>query len=307
MKLWNDIPSEATIVEVAPRDGLQNEQTVLKTDDKIQFIELLGQAGVNRMEVTAFVREDKVPQMKDAPSLSAQLNNFTGEAIGLVPNQVGFDKAIQCGLKSLALVTATSETFNRKNINMGIQESLVHISDMTRQARKKKIKLRAHLSTSFGCPYEGTIPLEKVVELTQTLASLEIHEIALADTIGVATPGQVDSLLSMLSPRLGKTFITLHFHDTRGMAMANILTALNRGYTSFDASAGGIGGCPYAPGAGGNVATEELIYLFNHLGIKCGINLEKIFTAVEFIAKKLNPSPCYSKLFRAHQNRRTKS
>ena len=301
MKLWDDRPSCATIVEVAPRDGLQNETTLLKTDDKIHFIELLGQAGVKRMEVTAFVRPDKVPQMKDAPSVSAGVTDFSGEAIALVPNEKGFAKALQCGYQSLALVTATSETFNRKNINMGVQESLQHISSIVRQAKAKNIKLRTHLSTSFGCPYEGPIPLEKIAEMAQTLASWNIQEIVLADTIGVATPDQVHALLKMLSPTLGKSQITLHFHDTRGMALANILTALDRGFTSFDASAGGIGGCPYAPGAGGNVATEELIYLFDHLGIPCGIDQDKIFTAVEFIAQKLGPSSRYSKLFSARK------
>ena len=300
MRLWNDIPTEATITEVAPRDGLQNETITLATDDKVRFIEMLEKSGISRIEVTAFVRGDKVPQMKDAPILSAKLAEFCGEAIALVPNEMGFGKALQCGFRSLALVTAASETFNRKNINMGVQESLNRISSVVSDAHQKGIKLRVHLSTVFGCPYEGPVPSRKVIEIVQILSSQNVQEIVLADTIGVANPKQVNKLLEMLSPTLGKTTISLHFHDTRGMALSNILVALDRGYTSFDASAGGIGGCPYAPGAGGNVATEEVVHLFDHLGIKTGIELDKIFAAVEFVSQKLSRSSPYSKLFCAH-------
>ena len=306
MKLWKNIPTEVIITEVAPRDGLQNESAILETDDKIQFIELLGQAGLSRMEVTAFVRGDKIPQMKDAVSLSSKLTNFSGEAIGLVPNEKGFETAVKYGFKSLALVTAASETFNKKNINMSVQESLEFLPGVIAQAKKKQIKLRIHLSTAFGCPYEGSVSPEKVVKMVHEFAAWEIHEIVLADTVGMATPKQVASLLEMLSPRRGKSTVTLHFHDTRGMALANILTALELGFNSFDASAGGIGGCPYAMGAGGNVATEELVYLFEDLGIKCGIDLDKIFTAVEFIAKKLNRTSGYSKLFSAYYKKKRK-
>ena len=303
MNLWNNIPAQVTVTEVAPRDGLQNESVILKTDDKIHFIELLRQAGLSRMEVTAFVRDDKIPQMKDASSISTRLSRFSGEAIGLVPNEIGFKKAVECGFKSLALLTAASDTFNRKNINMSVQESLRLLPDIVAQAHAQKIKLRIHLSTAFGCPYEGSVAPQKVASMVQTLSSWNIHEIVLADTIGIATPKQVDTLLQMLSPKIENSVITLHFHDTRGMALSNVLTALERGYSSFDASAGGIGGCPYAQGAGGNVATEELIYLFDNLGLQSGIELDKIITAVEFIAQKLKRKSGYSKLFSVQQKK----
>ena len=303
MKSWNNIPPEVTVTEVAPRDGLQNESILLKTDDKVKFIEMLGKAGISRMEVTSFVREDKVPQMRDAVPLSAKLSNFCGETIGLVPNKIGFETAVRCGFKSLALVTAASDTFNKNNINMNVQEGLQQLSSVIALAKEKQIKLRIHLSTAFGCPFEGSISPQKVVDIVRTLSSWDVQEIVLADTIGVAAPKQVDTLLKMLSPTLDKSTISLHFHDTRGMALANILTALERGFHSFDSSAGGIGGCPYAPGASGNVATEELVYLFDNMGIKCGIDLDKIFTAVEFIATKLNQKSCFSKLFSARQKK----
>ena len=306
MNSWKHLPTQATITEVAPRDGLQNESFILKTDDKIQFIEMLADAGLSRMEVTAFVREDKIPQMKDAVPLSAKLTHFSGEAIGLVPNKIGFDTAVKCGFQSLALITAASDTFNQKNINMTVEESLQRLPTMITFAQENQIKLRVHLSTAFGCPFEGPISPEKVADIVQTLLSWNISEIVLADTIGVATPKQVDTLLKMLSPVFEKSIITLHFHDTRGMALANILTALERGFTSFDSSAGGLGGCPYAPGASGNVATEELVYLFDNMGIECGIDLDKVFKAVEFVAKKIDPQSRFSKLFSARPKNRKK-
>ena len=184
---------------------------------------------------------------------------------------------------------------------MGAREGLQRLSTIVNQAQKKSIKLRIHLSTTFGCPYEGDIPLKTVLPIVETLLSWNIDEVVLADTIGSATPRQVHSLLKMLPSPRGDTTITLHFHDTQGMALANILTALESGFTSFDSSAGGIGGCPYAPGAGGNVATEEVLLLFDSLGIQTGIQRDKIFTAVEFIAGKLGSGTCYSKLFRSRQ------
>ena len=306
MNSWKYLPSQVTITEVAPRDGLQNESSILKTNDKIRFIEMLGDAGLSRMEVTAFVREDKIPQMKDAVPLSAQLTNFSSEAIALVPNKIGFDTALKCGFQSLALITAASDTFNRKNINMTVEESLQGLPTMINSAQENQIKLRVHLSTAFGCPFEGSISPEKVVDIVQTLSSWNVSEIVLADTIGVAAPKQVDTLLKMLSPVFKKSTITLHFHDTRGMALANILTALERGFASFDSSAGGLGGCPYAPGASGNVATEELVYLLDNMGIECGIDLDKIFQAVEFITEKLDSKYRCSKLFSAWPKNRKK-
>ena len=301
MNLWDGAIKEATLTEVAPRDGLQNEATILKTSDKIHFIQLLEQAGVSRMEAISFVRRDKVPQMQDAAEVAAQLDDIVAETIALVPNQKGFERAVQCGCKSLAMVTATSNTFNRNNINRDIPESLQDISSIVQQVQKRSLKLRVHLSTTFGCPYEGDIPLKTVIPIVETLLSWNIQEIVLADTIGAATPPRVHSLLKMLPTIPSGTRITLHFHDTQGMGLTNILTALDRGFTSFDSSAGGIGGCPYAPGAGGNVATEEVLLLFDSLGIQTGIEREKIFTAVEFIASKLGTKTCYSKLFRSRR------
>ena len=303
MSLWNAIPTEVTLTEVAPRDGLQNEKTILPTEDKVRFIQLLEQAGISRMEATAFVRSEKVPQMQDAADVAAQLTGMSAETIALVPNEKGFEMAIQSGFKSFALVTATSDTFNRNNINQGAKEGLEKLSTIIKRAQKQSFKLRVHISTTFGCPYEGNIPLEKALPVVETLLSWNIQEIVLADTIGVATPPQVRTLLKMLPTPPSGTTITLHFHDTRGMALANILAALDCGSTSFDSSAGGIGGCPYAPGAGGNVATEEVLLLFDSLGIKTGIQREKILAAVEFIASKLGPETCYSKLFRSHRGK----
>lgn len=268
------------LYEVAPRDGLQNEAASIPTAAKIAFIDRLSQAGLPAIEVTAFVRPDRVPQLADAEAVVAGITRRPGTRYSaLVPNLKGLERAATAGLTEVAVLGAASETFSRRNVNQSIDESVATCAAVARAADAAGIRVRAYLSTAFGCPFEGDVPLERVVTLAKRLADLGVFEVAVSDTIGVAHPGQVRNVLTALVKAVPAGQLALHFHDTRGMAVANVLAALDYGIRTFDASAGGLGGCPYAPGAAGNVSTEDLLFLLHGLGHPTGIDIDAVARA----------------------------
>lgn len=290
--MLSQLPKKVRIVEVGPRDGLQNEKTIVSLEDKVTFIKMLAAAGLNEIEATSFVRAEKIPQMSDGVELFSALSKEVGlkksKLISLVPNEKGLDYALDAGVKEIAVFTATSNTFNQKNINATIDESLKRIDSVMARANKAGLKTRGYISTVFGCPYEGQTSLAELKRVAYHLESLGVHEISLGDTIGVANPLQVKETIEFLKSDFDLDFFAMHFHDTRGLAVANILTSLQMGMTSFDSSAGGLGGCPYAKGASGNVATEDLVYLFSSMGIETGVDMDKLAEASRFILSKLS-------------------
>jgi isopropylmalate/homocitrate/citramalate synthase len=274
------LPRAVTVVEVGPRDGLQNEKAVVPTPQKIAFVDLLTAAGHRAIEVSAFVSPKWVPQMGDASEVFAGIVRKEGVRYSaLVPNRAGLDRALAAGVRDIAIFAAASETFSRKNINQSIDESFEVYRAVTDAAMQAGLRVRAYLSTSFGCPFEGAVDPQRVVDLTERLVQLGAYEVAVSDTIGIAHPGQVSRLLERMLLRVPRAQVALHFHDTRGTALANVLAGLQHGVTTFDSAAGGLGGCPYAPGAAGNLATEDLIYVLDGLGIETGISLDGVVRA----------------------------
>ena len=278
-----------TIVEVGPRDGLQNERARVTTSDKVAFVNKLSAAHLPVIEVTAFVSPKWVPQMADAAEVFAGIAKVPDiRYTALVPNLTGLDRALEAGLREVAIFAAASETFSRKNINQSIGDSLVEYARVCDSALAAGVRVRAYVSTAFGCPYEGAVPPAAVADVAARLVDMGAFEVAVSDTIGVAHPGQIPVVLEAVLERVPLDRIALHFHDTRGTALANVLTALSLGVTTFDASAGGLGGCPYAPGAAGNLATDDLIYLLDGLGIDTGVSLSNLSEASAFIAERLD-------------------
>jgi isopropylmalate/homocitrate/citramalate synthase len=277
------------IVEVGPRDGLQNEGVSITTADKIAFIDLLSAANLPVIEVTAFVSPKWVPQMADAAAVCAGIARRPGTRYtALVPNVQGLDRAGEAGISEVAVFAASTETFSRRNINQSIDESLINYRDVSRRAAAAGVKVRGYLSTAFGCPFEGEVSPEQVASLATRLIELGVFEVAVSDTIGVAHPGQVSRVLDAVLARIRADQVALHFHDTRGTALANVLTALPFGIRTFDASAGGLGGCPYAPGAAGNLATDDLIYMLDGMGAETGVSLKALGKASAFIGSRLD-------------------
>ncbi len=277
-------PDRVQVVEVGPRDGLQNEAARVSTADKIAFVDRLGAAGLTAIEVSAFVSPKWVPQMADADAVFSGLDRRPGvRYTALVPNLAGLDRAIAAHADEVAIFAAASETFSLKNINQTVDASLARYREVCSRAAAAGLPVRAYLSTAFGCPYEGAVDAGRVAALTGTLLDMGAYEVAISDTIGIAHPGQVVAVLGELLSRMPVDRIALHFHDTRGTALANVLAALDLGVSTFDASAGGLGGCPYAPGAAGNLATEDLIFMLDGLGIQTGVNLDLLLDASRFI------------------------
>ena len=282
------LPNRVRIVEVGPRDGLQNEAKIVPTAKKAEFIKLLVNAGLQEIEVASFVHPKWIPQLADAHELLQHLDsNPKVRYSALVPNMKGLERAIESGIRRIAVFTAASETFNRKNINMGIQESIDGFRPVVDRALKEGLSVRGYVSTCWVCPYEGTVSKEKVADVTRALFDLGVDEVSIGDTIGAATPKDVESTLDHLLRSFPVTQLAMHFHDTYGMAVANVYQALRMGLSIFDSSAGGLGGCPYAPGASGNVATEDLVYLFDQLGIETGVSLVLLRRASHMIAQEL--------------------
>ncbi len=282
-------PRRVTIVEVGPRDGLQNEKATVSTADKIAFVDKLTAAHLPVIEVSAFVSPKWVPQMADAVDVFRGIARAPGiRYAALVPNLAGLDRAVAAGVAEIAVFAASTETFSRKNINRSIDESLALYRQVCERAIAAGIRVRGYLSTAFGCPFEGKVPPAQVAAVAARLADLGVFEVAVSDTIGIAHPGQVPRVLDAVLARIPVEKVALHFHDTRGTALANVLAALPFGITTFDASAGGLGGCPYAPGAAGNLATDDLIYMLDGLGIETGVSLAALSEASSFIATKLD-------------------
>ncbi|HVT44004.1 MAG TPA: hydroxymethylglutaryl-CoA lyase [Thermoanaerobaculia bacterium] len=275
----------ARIVEVGPRDGLQNEKVTIPVEAKVELITALADAGLRTIEAGAFVHPKWVPQMADSAEVYRMIPKDPGvDYPVLVPNERGLDRAVEAGARSIAIFTAASETFNKRNINMTIEESFEAFAPVAARAHANEIRIRGYVSCSLGCPYEGAVAPEKVLEVTARLLDLGCYEVSVGDTIGVGTPLQVQGLLSLLLQVVPATRLAMHFHDTRGTALANTLAALEMGIASFDSSAGGLGGCPYAPGASGNLATEDLLYLLHGMGIETGVDLEGVVRASILIA-----------------------
>src|SRR2546425_2869329 len=282
------VPGAVRIVEVGPRDGLQNEAKVVPTGKKAEFIKLLAAAGLQDIEVASFVHPKWVPQLADAQELIRQLEPATNVRYSaLVPNMKGLERAIESGIRRIAVFTAASETFNKKNINMGIQESIDVFKPVVDRALREGLSVRGYVSTCFVCPYEGPVTKEKVADVAGALFQLGVDEVSIGDTIGAATPRDVETTSEYLLQQFAGHKLAMHFHDTYGMAIANVYQSLQMGFTIFDSSAGGLGGCPYAPGASGNLATEDLVYLLDRLGIKSGVSLKLLRRASHFIAQEL--------------------
>jgi hydroxymethylglutaryl-CoA lyase len=282
-------PRRITIVEVGPRDGLQNEHVSISTADKIEFVNRLSAAALPVIEVSAFVSPKWVPQMADAADVFKGITRRPGiRYTALVPNLAGLDRAIAAVVTDVAVFAASTETFSRKNINQSIEESLVTYKQVCDRALAAGLRVRAYLSTAFGCPYEGEVAPQKVADIAARLVGLGVFEVAVSDTIGIAHPGQVPRVLDAVLARVPVSSIALHFHDTRGTALANVLAALPFGVGTFDASAGGLGGCPYAPGASGNLATDDLVYMLEGLGLETGVSLSALSDASAFIGARLD-------------------
>ena len=293
------IPRRVRVVEVGPRDGLQNEKALIATHEKVRFIDLLSAAGFEMVEATSFVHPRAIPQLADAGEVFARIEKRPGVRYPvLVPNPRGMERALEAGVREIAVFTAATDTFNKHNINATIDESLQNVAQVMEVARREGLWARGYISTCFGCPYEGEVPPAKVVDVSVRLLDLGVDEVCLGDTIGVSTPGGVDRVLEPVLGRIPLEKLGLHFHDTRGTALANTLRALQYGCFIFDASAGGLGGCPYAPGAAGNLATEDLLYMLHGMGIETGVDLGQVMRASQFIAERLG-RPLTSKVYQA--------
>ena len=279
---------EVTLIEVGPRDGLQNEVNFITTKHKIQFINQLSQTGLKRIEVTSLVSSKAIPQLADGETVLRMITKKPNVQFSvLVPNMIGMEKAIALGVQEIAIFTSASESFNQRNIHCSIAESIQRFIPVTRSAQKHQIRIRAYISCALGCPYEGTIMPHTLIPIIEQLLHLGVYEISLGDTIGVGTPKQTTDLIQTLQTYIPLSKIAMHFHDTYGQAIANIYTALNQGIRKFDSSVAGLGGCPYARGASGNVATEDVLYLLHGLGINTGIDIFKIVNIGDWICNLL--------------------
>ena len=293
------LPARVQIVEVGPRDGLQNEAAPVPTAAKVAFVNALADAGHTRIEVSAFVSPTRVPQMADAAEVFAGITRREGVGYSaLVPNLQGLRRARDADVTDIAIFAAASQTFSRRNINQTIAESLATYATVCDEARSSGMRVRAYLSTCFGCPFEGDVPIDTVASVAARLIDMGVYEVAVSDTIGIAHPGQVPEVVGAVSRRVPLEQIALHFHDTRGTALVNVYAGLQAGVTTFDAAAGGLGGCPFAPGAAGNLATEDLLYMLNGLGIDTGVRISAVMDAAAAIEPLLG-HPLPSRLFRA--------
>jgi hydroxymethylglutaryl-CoA lyase len=283
-----DYPKQVTIIEVGPRDGLQNESSFIDSPHKIEFVNLLSHSGLKNIEVTSFVSEKAIPQLADNELVFSRINKLPNISYSaLVPNERGMLKALHVGVKEIAVFTAASESFNQRNINCSIKDSLERMLPIMKLAKEHHIKVRGYISCVLGCPYEGAISPDKVADVTQRLIDLGVDEVSLGDTIGVGTAKQTQMVLDKVVPLLSLEQLAMHFHDTYGQALTNIYTSLSYGVHRFDSSTAGLGGCPYARGATGNIATEDVLYLMHGLGIDTGVDIFKIVAAGDLICKIL--------------------
>ncbi len=279
------LPRHVRIVEVGPRDGLQNEKTLVATADKIELIDRLSATGLQSIEATSFVSPKWVPQLADATEVFAGIARRPGVHYPvLVPNEKGYDRAREVGVEEIAVFTAASEAFNRKNINATIDESLARFAPVMQRARADGVKVRGYVSTVLGCPYQGEVPLADVVRVARELHAMGCYEISLGDTIGVGTPGKARAMLKAVAAEAPIAALAVHFHDTYGQALSNILACLEEGVAVVDSAVSGVGGCPYAKGASGNVASEDVVYMLHGLGIETGVDLDRLADTGRWLA-----------------------
>ena len=287
-----NMPQRVTVAEVGPRDGLQNEQGVIPTESKIAFINMLSEAGFPVVEATSFVSPKAIPQLADASEVMAGITRRPGTRYSvLVPNEKGMLRALAAQVDEVAVFTGASETFVQHNIRASIASSIANFRPVVAMAREAGIRVRGYISTAFGCPYEGAVAPAAVASVARELVALGVDELSIGDTIGVATPNQVGDVVGALLDVTSLDRLAMHFHDTRGTALANVLAALELGIAIFDSSSGGLGGCPYAPGASGNLATEDLLYLLHGMGIATGINLDAVVAASRYLASVRGLAP----------------
>jgi hydroxymethylglutaryl-CoA lyase len=276
--LFGGLPDAVQIYEVGPRDGLQNEKTVLPTERKIEMIERLVDAGIRRIEMTSFVNPRWIPALADHMEVATRVRRKEGVSYSaLVPNMRGLDGASRAGMDEVAVFMAATDSHNRKNINKTTDEALGNYEEVIREALSRGMRVRGYVSCVYGCPYEGEVSVDKVLHVARRLLDLGVYELSLGDTIGVGTPRQVAYVLdSLVEAGIAKKDLAVHFHDTRGTALANITVALQKGITTIDSAIGGLGGCPYAPGASGNVSTEDVVYMLRGMGVETGVDLETL-------------------------------
>jgi len=309
--MFEALPKSVTVYEVGPRDGLQNEANLVPTEDKIAFVNALAKTGLSRIEITSFVSPKWIPQLADARELAESVDRVDGVHMSaLVPNRRGLDNAIAAGVKDVAVFISASETHNKRNVNKTIADTLRAFEDVVRPAQDAGLSVRAYVSAVFGCPYEGDVDPSRVLDLCQTLLGTGVYEISLGDTIGVANPLQVESVLNLLTASIDKDKLAVHFHDTQGTALANCVAALAAGIHIVDSSVGGLGGCPYAPGASGNLATEDLVAMLHGMGIETGIDLDALVEcsrmAASFVGHDLPSKYLKAHIGKQARSRRTK-
>lgn len=279
------LPKTVKLVEMGARDGLQNEHEIIATDDKIRYIDLLSESGLQWIEATSFVSPKAIPQLADAADVFTRIRKAPGVRYPvLVPNLKGYERAKAVGVDAIAVFTAASETFTKRNINMTIDESIETFRDVVEAGKRDGMWVRGYVSTAFGSPFDDAVTPEAVVDVSVKLMELGCDELSIGDTIGVGVPSQVKELVPLLARKISLDQLAFHFHDTRGTALANIYAALESGVRIFDSSAGGLGGCPYAPGATGNVGTEDVLYLLHSMGIETGVDIARVRAASRFIS-----------------------
>ncbi|HEX5061904.1 MAG TPA: hydroxymethylglutaryl-CoA lyase [Kofleriaceae bacterium] len=301
------LPAEVTIYEVGPRDGLQNEARNVPTADKIRFIDALVASGIRAIEITSFVSPKWIPQLADSAEVARGVQRPPGVRMSaLVPNRRGLDTALASGMTEIAVFMSVSETHNKKNVNKTVAETLAAFDEVVPAALAANVKVRAYLSTCFGCPYEGEVDPDRVVELVGRLRDMGVFQVSVSDTIGVANPFQTEDVLTRVLAKHPVESIAVHMHDTQGTALANVVVALQLGITTVDSAAGGLGGCPYAPGAAGNLATEDVVGMLHSMGVKTGIDLDKLVdasrTASTFVGHELP-----SKYLKAHVGKQARA
>ena len=281
-------PKEVRLKEVAPRDGLQNEEKRLSTEDKIRLINQLSHSGLDYIEITSFVHPKWIPALADGDIVAKGITRVKGVTYAaLVPNLTGLDKALEADIDEISVFMSASETHNRKNINKSLDDTFPIVKEVIEQALVARKSVRGYISMVFGCPYEGNVSIDTVIRVADELVGMGVKELSLGDTIGVANPKQVKQVLRILLQRFSAEQLALHFHDTHGLALANVLASLDFGINTFDSSVGGLGGCPYAPGASGNVATEDLLFMLDGMNIQTGVNQDKIVKSARFMQEKI--------------------
>ena len=286
------VPGAVRIVEVGARDGLQNEKTIVPTATKVELIDRLSATGLRTIEATSFVSPKWVPQLADAAEVFASIERKAGVSYPvLVPNLQGYERARAVGAEEVAVFTAASEAFNRKNINASIDESIDRFMPVLERARADGVKVRGYVSTVLGCPYQGDVPVDDVVRVAARMHALGCYEISLGDTIGIGTPAKARAMLRAVAGVVPMSALAVHFHDTRGQALANILACLEEGAAVIDSSVSGTGGCPYAKGATGNVATEDVVYMLEGMGIRTGVDVDKLLVATNEITRLIGRTP----------------